>query len=202
MMMAVKPKHVEAILFIWLYSPQWARASSFTRFLVHTRRTTVGRTPLDEWSARRRDLYLATHNTHNRQTPMPAAGFETANSAGERPQTNALDSAATGIGRSQSGVKHIIVEMWACWCFKDSYTKYTGGTADGGTVVKIQIGRSLVWFQMVSLEFSIDIILPIALWPWGRLSFQQKWVPGAFPGGKGGRCVGLTTLPPSCAAVM
>jgi len=31
----------------------------FTRFLDHTqRRTTVGRTPLDEWSARRRDLYL------------------------------------------------------------------------------------------------------------------------------------------------
>jgi len=29
--------------------------------------TTVGRTPLDEWSARRRDLYLTTHNTHNRQ---------------------------------------------------------------------------------------------------------------------------------------
>jgi len=29
--------------------PQWARASSFTRFLDHTqRRTTVGRTPLDE----------------------------------------------------------------------------------------------------------------------------------------------------------
>jgi len=25
---------------------------------------------------------------------------------------------------------------------------------------------------------------------------------GAFPGGKGGRCVRLTTLPPSCAIVM
>jgi hypothetical protein len=38
-------------------------------FLDHTqRRITVGRTPLDEWSARRRDLYLTTHNAHNRQT--------------------------------------------------------------------------------------------------------------------------------------
>ena len=27
-------------------------------------------------------------------------------------------------------------------------------------------------------------------------------VPGVFPGGKGGRCVRLTTLPPSCAVVM
>ena len=33
----------------WRDSPQWARASSFTRFLDYTeRRNTVGRTPLDE----------------------------------------------------------------------------------------------------------------------------------------------------------
>jgi len=38
----------------------------FLMFLDHTRRsTTVGRTSLDEWSARRRDLYLTTHDTHN-----------------------------------------------------------------------------------------------------------------------------------------
>jgi len=36
-------------------------------------------------------------------------------------------------------------------------------------------------------------ILPIALWAWGRLSLQHKWVPGVFPGGKGGRCVKLKT---------
>jgi len=35
--------------FFWRDSPQWGRASSFTRFLDHTqRRTTVGRTPVDE----------------------------------------------------------------------------------------------------------------------------------------------------------
>jgi len=52
---------------------------------------------------------------------------------------------------------------------------------------------------MMSLEFFIVIILPVALWPWGRLCLSQKWVPGIFPGGKGGRCVRLTTLPSSCA---
>jgi len=30
----------------------------------------------------------------------------------------------------------------------------------------------------------------------------QKLVPGVFPGSKGGRCLRLTTLPPSCAVVM
>ena len=55
-------------------------------FLDHTqRRTTVGRTPMDEWSVRRRDLYLTTHDTHNRQISMPPVGFEPTISAGERP---------------------------------------------------------------------------------------------------------------------
>jgi len=61
-------------------SAQWARASSFTRFLNHIQRsTTAGRTPLDEWSALRRDLYLTTHSTHNRQTSVPPGGIRTHN---------------------------------------------------------------------------------------------------------------------------
>jgi len=74
-------------------------ASSFLRFLDNTqRRITVGRTPLDEWSAHRRDLYLTTHNTHNRQTSMTPVEMKPTISAGERPQTYALDRAATGTG--------------------------------------------------------------------------------------------------------
>ena len=84
-------------------APQWATASSFLRFLNHTqRRITVGRTPLDERSASHRDLYLTTHNTHNRQTSMPPVGFEPTVSAGERPQSYTLGRAATGTG--------------VCWC--------------------------------------------------------------------------------------
>ena len=42
------------------------------------RHTTFGRTPLDEWSTRRRELYLTKHNIHKRQTSMTPAGFEPA----------------------------------------------------------------------------------------------------------------------------
>ena len=70
---------INTFVCFWRDIPQWARASSFVRFLDHTQwRTTVGRTPLEEWSARRRDLYLTTHNTHNKH-PSPPGGIRTHN---------------------------------------------------------------------------------------------------------------------------
>jgi len=79
-------------------APSGPRPPHCRGFTIILRHTTLGRTPLDEWSARRRDLYLKTHDTHNRQTSMPPAGFELAISAGERPQAHALNRAATGNG--------------------------------------------------------------------------------------------------------
>ena len=81
--------------------PQW------TRSLDHTqRRTTVGRTLLDEWSARRRDLYLTTHNNHKRQTSVSPVGFEPTILAGERPQTFVLYRAATEMTTGIAGSKY------------------------------------------------------------------------------------------------
>jgi len=90
--------HLQFYACFWHNSPQWARASSLMRFLDHTRQhTTVSRTPLDEWSPRRRDFYLTTHNTHNRHTSMTLVGFEPTISAGEQLQTYAWKRAANGI---------------------------------------------------------------------------------------------------------
>ena len=49
-----------------------------------------------EWGSARR-TYNA-HDIHKRQTSMPAAGFEPAIPARERPQTYDLDRAAAAIG--------------------------------------------------------------------------------------------------------
>jgi len=103
---------VYRVLFIFdATAPQWARTSSFTRFLDHTqRRTTFGRTPPDAWLARRRDLYWTIHNGHNRQTSMSPIWFEPIISAGERPQTYAIDRKTTGTD-GLYGCKDKI-----CWC--------------------------------------------------------------------------------------
>jgi hypothetical protein len=58
-------------------------------FKITLRHATLGRTPLDQWSARRRDLHMTTHNTVKRRKSIPSAGFEPAIPASERPQTHA-----------------------------------------------------------------------------------------------------------------
>jgi len=63
---------------------------------------TLGRNSLEEWSARHRDLYLTTHSTNKRHISASPAGFEPAISESERPQTHALDRAATRIGNADA----------------------------------------------------------------------------------------------------
>jgi hypothetical protein len=83
-----------SLLFSWLDSPSGPRPPH----CWGSRHTTLGRTPLNEWSAHRRDLHLTKDNTHKGQASIPPAGFEPAIPASERPQINALNRAATEIG--------------------------------------------------------------------------------------------------------
>ena len=79
--------------------PSGRGSPHYRSFTVILRHTTLGRTPLDEWSVPHRDLYLKTHNTHKRHTSMSPAGFEPAIPTSERQHTRALDRAATGTGK-------------------------------------------------------------------------------------------------------
>ena len=60
-------------------APSRPRSPYYPGFKTTLRHTTLGRTNPDEWSARRRDLNLTTHNTHKRhaclggiRTPNPS----------------------------------------------------------------------------------------------------------------------------------
>jgi len=65
---------------------------------LHIDTYTFPSTPLDDWSAWRRGLYLTTHNIHKKQTSMLPAGLEPEIPAIEWLQADALDRAAAGIG--------------------------------------------------------------------------------------------------------
>jgi hypothetical protein len=52
------------------------------------------------------------------------------------------------------------------------YLEACGSVVGSGTM--LQAGRSRVPFPMWSMDFSINLIFPAALWPWDRLSLKQK----------------------------
>jgi hypothetical protein len=47
---------------------------------------------------------------------------------------------------------------------------HRGSVVGWGTT--LQVGRSRIRFPTRPLDFSIELILPVALWPWGRLSLD------------------------------
>ena len=73
-----------AVFFPWLRCHSGPRSLHFWSCEITLRHSTLGRTPLNDWSARRRDVYLKTHRIH--QTSMFLAGFEPAIPASHRPQ--------------------------------------------------------------------------------------------------------------------
>ena len=60
-------------------------------------------------------LVAETQKTHNRQTSMPPEGFESTLSVGERPQSYALDRAATGTGTVKVNLYSIVFYTIKTW---------------------------------------------------------------------------------------
>ena len=85
------------IFFPWRNSPS-PHYGDFTITHTHTHTHIPGRTPLDEWSARRRGIYPTTHNTHKRQTSCPRRKTNQQSQQESCRKTYILDLAATGIG--------------------------------------------------------------------------------------------------------
>jgi hypothetical protein len=59
----------------------WSNSGSgsprYRGFMITLRHTTLGRTPLDKWSSRRRDLHLTKHNAQKRQDIHGPGGIRT-----------------------------------------------------------------------------------------------------------------------------
>ena len=76
-----RPTYIYIYIYIYIHiytfilspnSPKWAQVATMLKFLDHKHTHIFGRTPLYEWSARRRGRYL--HNKQKRRTSMPSAG--------------------------------------------------------------------------------------------------------------------------------
>jgi hypothetical protein len=101
--------------FTWLQSPRGPRPPCHWGFEITLRHATFGRTPLEEWSDRRRNLYPTnkthTHTQHSQETDRYPWW-------GSNPHSQqALDRAATGILQENSWVldfsSHVI--CYALW---------------------------------------------------------------------------------------
>jgi hypothetical protein len=82
-------------------SPTGPRHPHCWSFDITLRHTTLHRAPLDEWSARRRDLYITTHDTQKEtdiHAPLPRRDSNPQSPTIERPHTRAVDLAVTRIG--------------------------------------------------------------------------------------------------------
>ena len=114
--------------------PLWATAPQYRGFTTTLWHTTVGSTPLYEWSANRRDLYLTTHNNHKRRTSMPYRW----NSNSESYQASGLiPPCITSVKLSYFTVwRHTLRKNWV------NCAVFTGSSAGFRTVISSRLSHT------------------------------------------------------------
>jgi hypothetical protein len=154
----------------------------------HTTRHTRAQRPL-----------LTQHKTNTRRTTMCSAGLEPTTPAVERPQTCALDHMANGICFNPL-LLHLIFATttheypWDTHCFIcNRGMQWRSWLKPCSTT-----GMSRVRFPVGSFGYFIDLILPARLSVGSTQHLPEMSTRSIYWRNKGGRCVGLTTLPPSC----
>jgi hypothetical protein len=141
---------------MWRDSPQWTRASSFTRFLdYHSRYGSSGRI-IGRTQKPQPDNIQNSQQTDRH--PCPSAGFEAAISAGERPQTYALDRAATGTGclYEEVSTNTDLLGGWSRWKTQ-TYCSVHISDWNGRTMKNIRVTNSgmhfaykvPIWFEVI-----------------------------------------------------
>ena len=189
------------LLFPTHFKCRWLVLHLITLSDTHTH--TLGRTPLDERSARCRGLYLRTHKTYRRQTAMPTAVFEPAISASVRPQTYALDRVATGIGFKHF-VWNILTEISELslehlQILTKSLLSYWIGSRGSSVGIATELRNSRLknccsnlgtWKTYLSIP---SVSRPGVSFPLYRAQMLEE----DFPHRWSGRRVNLTTHPPS-----
>jgi hypothetical protein len=88
--MFLKPQQPIVCYGLLIFEALWSHTHTQTQTHI-----LLCRTPLEEWSARRRNLYLTNDNTHKIQTSKASVGFEPTIATSKRPQTYALEQGAT-----------------------------------------------------------------------------------------------------------
>jgi len=124
------------------------------------RHTTLGRSPLDEWSAWRRDFNLTRHNIQKIHTSMPPAGFEPALPASERPQTHALVRAATDTGQGvQIHSLKSLSKFVAFYLYRQQVDRVKTRDCNKGRAAVLHAGTC-------SRPSRRDVQLPFTQWNW------------------------------------
>ena len=72
---------LRAHIFSMAQQPLVGQGLLFVENLWSHSNTPLGKSPLDEWSARRQDLYLTRNNSQKRETSKPRKGIRTCNTS-------------------------------------------------------------------------------------------------------------------------